>query len=182
MMYASGMLTDSRVPSKKNEWRQRMRAYGIDADRIMAGVYQGSRPPVGDAVRGAGFSTLVLAAEEFQPPGRLFPGVQVVHAPIGDDPEGVPRDHWARVARAVDQCLGTLLRGRRVLITCNMGLNRSGLISALTIAAFTGMSGSAAARLVQRRRRSRGGLSALCNDAFVRSLDRVPERRVLIKL
>ena len=145
-------------------------ARGLDANRVGKGLWIGSRPTTGSAVARAGFDVLVLCAEEIQPRSREFPGVFVVHAGIGD---GVPSEleldtaSWAArgIARAVSD-------GQRVLVTCHMGLNRSGLVTALALHALTGQSGRDCVRQVQRARRG-----ALFNPHFRRLLERVPASR-----
>jgi len=153
----------THMPGKK------ARIPGLDADRIMERLWQGSVPPQGDALRKLGFDVLVLAAAERQIPARAFPGVQVIHIPL-DDARHVPAREASNVARMVARLWR---RGARILITCNMGLNRSGLISALAVRLIIGKSGAEAVADVQRARKG-----ALFNDHFRRYLERLPiERR-----
>ena len=62
--------------------------------------------------------------------------------------------------------------GERVLVTCAMGRNRSGLVSALALHFLTGISGAEAARLVKARRHN-----ALTNRYFMAALFKVPAAR-----
>jgi hypothetical protein len=139
----------------------------FDADRLAPKLYQGSAPPPGPELRARGFDVLVLAAEEIQPPSWAFPGVQVIHAP-SDDGEIIPE----RSAHAAAQEVARALKqGKRALVTCAMGLNRSGIISALALWYATGRPGHECVALVQRKRRS-----ALCNHWFVEYLSALPAR------
>jgi protein-tyrosine phosphatase len=66
--------------------------------------------------------------------------------------------------------------GRTVLVTCQQGRNRSGLVTALTLVALTGASGNRCARAVKARRHSPYG-EALCNRDFLDLLRSIPSKR-----
>lgn len=148
----------------------------LDADLIAArgegAIWQGGKPPCGDAVRRAGFHVLVLCAEEHQPTSKEFePGPLIlIHCPL-DDTESLLREHWIRAHRAAELVSHAVQRGKRVLVTCQAGLNRSGLVSALALRDLTGMAGERAAKMVQKAR-SR----ALRNQHFVSLLEKLPAR------
>lgn len=138
----------------------------IDATHIWDGLYQGSRPPLGPWVRRLGFDVLVLAAEEYQPPGRSFPGVKVIHAPLDDGPvDDRARKTVRGASRLVQAYLG---EGKRVLVTCHMGLNRSGVITAASMRRVTG----AEPMMIVDHIRSKRGVMALSNPHFVESFRR----------
>ncbi len=135
----------------------------IKADRVAPRLHQGSVPPRGRAVRAAGFDVLVLAAREYQPRGREFPGVRVLHAPL-DDAELTATEVLTYEAAA--QAVAEAVReGKRVLVTCFAGLNRSGIITARALQHLR-IPTDHAIRMVRKAR----GKSALCNDDFVRQL------------
>jgi hypothetical protein len=103
--------------------------HGIEANRIVSGLYQGSAPPQGPGVAAAGFDALVLCALEYQPPARCFPGAIVLRCPLDDDlTRAVPKGGRRRVIEAGRQIAEILRRGGRVLVTCVAGRNRSGLV------------------------------------------------------
>ena len=133
----------------------------IDMDEIIPGLYQGYRPPQGAALRRAGVRALVLAAEEHQPSARRFPGVWVLHAPLDDHQRPLSKTEWGRILGAAQFAARNVLDGRRTLVTCAAGLNRSGIIDACTVSFLTGLSGAEAVELVQFRRDW-----ALSNDSF----------------
>lgn len=118
-------------------------------------------------MRAAGFDVLVLCAREFQPPATHYPGVDVIHAPL-DDAWTVPIQAAVRAAREV--ALRLYLR-QRVLVTCNQGRNRSGLVSALALWYLGGNSGRRCADHVRARRPG-----ALSNPVFYQWLTRLPAR------
>lgn len=144
----------------------------FEADCILDGLWQGPLPPYGDEVRRAGFSVLVLCAEEHQPKSEMFgPGpLMLIHCPL-DDCNALTREHWIRANRAAELVSQAIQKGRRVLVTCQAGLNRSGLVSALSVRNLSGMSGQGAVRVVQNARHR-----ALCNDHFVDLLSKLPAR------
>lgn len=104
---------------------------------------QGSKPPVGVRLP---FDTIVLAAREYQP---RMPGFEVVHVPLVDD-EPTPSDR-KRIHAAAQAVAQRLRAGRRVLVTCRMGKNRSGVIAGLALVEL-GMPGKVAARRIQHLR------------------------------
>jgi protein-tyrosine phosphatase len=144
----------------------------LDATKIAPKIYQGSMPPPGTHVRACGFDVLVLMAETHEytdeggyVPGNVsFPGVKVIHAPIDD---GVlSESEWTEAIAAATQTARYVRKGARVLITCRMGRNRSGLVTALTLHMLTRKSGGQIVKHVQMMRSG-----ALTNRSFVRALE-----------
>jgi hypothetical protein len=152
-----------------------VRDLDLIAEHGAGALWQGARPPDGDAVRRAGFHVLVLCAEEHQPSSTDFmPGPLIlIHCPL-DDTDQLLREHWIRAHRAGELVSRAIAREKKVLVTCQAGLNRSGLVSALALRDLTGMSGSDAVRIVKSRRDR-----ALCNSHFVSLLERLPAREPL---
>lgn len=106
---------------------------------------------------------IVLAAEEYQLPEAQFPGTEVLHAPLDDDPTRPLReDEIVMALRAADRVARRLRAGRRVLVTCALGLNRSALVAALAMRAVYGMKPD---EIIERIRRARGRW-ALSNPNF----------------
>jgi protein-tyrosine phosphatase len=140
-----------------------------DYNLIHGTLYQGAVPPLGGFLHERlGMQVLVLAAEENQPPEEAFEGLrEVLHAPNVDG-ELTP-ERVAVAETAAIRVAHHLRRGRNVLVSCHMGLNRSGLISALALVKATGMSGRDAMKIVQSQRRM-----ALVNPWFVRYLVSIP--------
>lgn len=129
-------------------------------DEVAPGLFVGSRPPPG---RHEGIDTIVFAAEEYQLPEAQFPGTEVLHAPLDDDPTRPLReDEIVTALRAADRVARRLRAGRRVLVTCALGLNRSALVAGLAMHAVYGMKPD---EIVTRIRRARGRW-ALSNPNF----------------
>lgn len=138
---------------------------------IVPGLFVGSKPPPG---RHEGVDTIVLAAIEYQPPAEMFPGAEVIHVPLDDAPSRPMReDEIADATKAAERVARRLRAGRRVLVTCAMGLNRSALVAALAMHEVYGMS---ADEIITRLRRARGAW-ALSNPNFEKLLRVVIEVR-----
>jgi protein-tyrosine phosphatase len=131
---------------------------------IVPGLFVGSKPDPG---RHSGVDVIVLAALEYQPSAELFPGVEVIHVPLDDAPNRLLRnDEIADATEAGSRVARRLRAGRRVLVSCQMGLNRSALIVALAMYEVYGMS---ADEIIARLRKERGAW-ALSNLNFERLL------------
>jgi len=143
--------------------RHDLRRYGIDADMIIPGLYQGSRPPQGDVLRRAGVDLLVLCAEEHQPRSSRFSVVDVAHAPLGDhlDPLTSQEMEIIRLA-ALTVARELLTPGKVVLVTCSAGINRSGIVSAAAVMLLLKCSPRDAVTIVKD-----GRPGALRNRSFV---------------
>lgn len=124
-------------------------------DRVAPRLWMGGKP---DLL--SGFDVLVLCAKEYQPRGQ-YPHMTVIHVPLDDS--GIPPTraeiHAALVASR--EVSAELRRGRRVLVTCMQGRNRSGLVTALALRRL-GASPEQAIRMVRAAR----GEHALANPWF----------------
>lgn len=122
-------------------------------DFITANVAQGSYPePLNDIFHHV--DVLVLCAEELQartakaPPGKLIVRLGYdddFYRPIPAEAGQIFHAHAKSLARHA-------LAGRKVLVTCAMGLNRSGLMTALTLMHGYKMSAANAIKLIRGRR------------------------------
>lgn len=137
----------------------------LDASFIARTLAQGSRPRTGEVVASHGYDVLALCELEWQPKGERFPGVRVVHVPLDDEDPLRAETVWTarRGARMVAE---HMRKGRRALVCCHAGLNRSGLVSALILRELLGVPGQKCRELVQACRPG-----ALFNPAFARYLD-----------
>jgi protein-tyrosine phosphatase len=104
----------------------------ITYDKIAPNLYQGSRPEPASY----DFVLIVLMAEEYQPKSVNFPGTKIIHAPILDNPWGVTVHECAAIEGATKHVVEALKQGEKVLVTCNMGLNRSGVVVGLALRRF----------------------------------------------
>jgi hypothetical protein len=134
----------------------------VDAARVAPRIWIGSQAPPGGALAQGGFTAVVLCAEEWQPPAEAFPGLLVIHAPFDDDYKGLDEQQIQTAVNAVEESVKAHEQGHRVLITCMAGRNRSGLVTAWTVAVVHGMHPAKAGELVRDKR----GLAALTNPSF----------------
>jgi len=139
----------------------------LDASSITEELSVGAAPPPG--YYGSRFDVVVLVSEEYQPPDSAFPGVRVHRVPFDASIRPTSAD-FRMAIEAAKSVASDIVRGRRVLVTCSMGRNRSALVAALAIHRATGVSGRRAADYVRRRRVDSLGVRALSNPAFVKFL------------
>jgi protein-tyrosine phosphatase len=134
------------------------------ANQVAPGLWQGDAPHPG--ANYADFDLIVLAAYEHQPKSAEM-GIDVFHAPLDDDPYR-PLSSRERViaTEAAREVARRLRKGQRVLVTCALGRNRSGLVSALAMRMAYGATPYGAINAVRRAR----GPDALSNPQFVRAL------------
>jgi protein-tyrosine phosphatase len=109
---------------------------------------QGSAPPL-DAR--PPFDVIVLSAMEYQP---NLPGYEVMHVPLDDGPPP-SMETRQRIRAAARQIAEHVRAGRRVLVTCWQGRNRSGVLAGLALVEL----GLPRQRAVRRIRDYRNGLT-----------------------
>lgn len=144
----------------------------LGANRVYEHLWMGSAPRTGRLVRDGGYDWLVLCAMEYQPLAHEFTGVRVVHCPLDDDPVRGLTAPEAAHARAVGrQMADATRRGERVLITCWLGRNRSGLVTAHALMARD--PSMSATEAIYRVRQARGS-GALSNPRFIELLRSTP--------
>lgn len=141
------------------------RSRQLNCDKITDGLYQGSWPPFGDELAKRGFNVLVLCAEENQHDDMYF-DLNVICAPGEDDtrPERMMKylPTWMLAAQRTAQ---QVKLGKTALVTCMAGLNRSGMVTAMTLYLLTGWSGADIVEHIQAAR-----ADALCNPTFAQWL------------
>jgi len=136
-------------------------------------------------LRQAGFDTIVLCAEEWQPPevvdpmcasalnyqpGRHpYPGVTLVLAPAKDDFLIPPsRGTLALALKAASYVAQRVAQGGKVLVSCWAGKNRSGLVTTLALHKLTGRSGIQCMAMIRIARPE-----ALTNPQFCLTLSKI---------
>lgn len=106
---------------------------------------QGSAPPPDVALP---FDTIVLAAQEYQPD---LPGYEVLRAWLDDSGPPPTSDERVQILRMAGEVARRVRARRRVLVTCQQGRNRSGVIAGLALVEL-GLPGPHAAQRIQRLR------------------------------
>jgi hypothetical protein len=104
----------------------------VEASLVAGALWVGSYP-MGSAWLRYRFDVLVLAAKEAQPPARLFLGMRVIYAPLDDSGEPMTDKEVRTAIWAAVRVRELLDAGKRVLVTCWQGRNRSALIAALAL-------------------------------------------------
>jgi len=139
--------------------------FELEADEIIPNLWQGSFPRLLSAAE-CGFEVVVLCAqellrgdvnEEYQ-----MHGIRVIEAPF-DDTRWPSEDELTTARWAAVKVASAHTQGKKVLVTCHAGLNRSGLVNALALRDIKKISGSEAVKLVQSKREN-----ALINESFAR--------------
>lgn len=120
------------------------------------------------ALPAAGVQAVVLCAQpsDYLEEGidypLVVPGLTIRFAPMDDDREaGIDAYTITTAKKAAAWTLGMLNAGKRVLVTCMAGRNRSGLVSALVLMTRRGLTGEEAVAYIQAKRPN-----ALSNDSF----------------
>jgi protein-tyrosine phosphatase len=121
----------------------------------------GSKPPTNQPLN---FNALVLCAQEYQPSGNHFPKVMIIRAPF-EDTVPISKEEIETAYRAGLTTAQLIRDRRRVLVTCNQGRNRSGLVTGFALMDL----GVRAEDAIVRIRKARGD-DALSNDYFVKLL------------
>lgn len=130
-------------------------------NRVAPRLWQGAAPT--PDLPHAEFDVIVLCAQEYQP--FRFPAFKgtVIRAPFDDSLQPTAKERKIAI-RAAREVAKRLRKGQRVLVTCMMGRNRSGLVVGLALRMSTRWS---ADEIVVRIRKARGE-DALSNQSFER--------------
>ncbi len=134
------------------------------ATEMLSGLWISCRPPLGEPLLQYGLDVLVACEAEWQPADADFPGMQILRAPLRDTE---PTLEEVAIARAAASDIVSAVRaGKRVLIQCAAGFNRSALIAALAVRDLLFFDGRGAVIHVQARRPG-----ALNNGYFVKVIE-----------
>lgn len=136
----------------------------MDADRITSGLYLGSAPQ-----ECGPFDVVVLAAKELQNIPLECP---VIHAPLDDAKP--TRDEVYTALQAAKKVRQLRRGGKKVLVTCAQGINRSALIVALVLM-MNGLSARDAVKLIRAKRHTM--FKPLSNREFLKLLKKYEEVR-----
>jgi protein-tyrosine phosphatase len=140
----------------------------LDASNVATRLWVGGRPPFERDL--PGFDLLVLCARELQPDRIAFHGT-VIRCPLRDDMLDHPELTRAVLsARAVGDAL---IAGKRALVTCSAGLNRSALVASLALTRVTRMTPDQIIAQIRQRRSP----NALFNTYFQDVIRRLARRR-----
>lgn len=112
------------------------------------------------------FDCLVLCAAEYQIPA-CFPHMETMAVPLYDDGEPMRPQEPYEAVKAAGRVIRWLGEGKRVLVTCWQGRNRSGLVCALALC--KGPEAMTPDKAIAKIRKARGP-GAMRNESFVNFL------------
>lgn len=139
-----------------------------EATWIMPRLWQGSRPQFDAPLDEMGFDAVALCTVEYQPEDRHV-RIPTIRAELDDSGRPPTAVEMVAAHRAGRQVAKLWAQGGRVHVTCWLGLNRSGLVTALALCDATGCSGADAVRLIQASRKG-----TLQNHWFREYLETIP--------
>lgn len=119
----------------------------LDASNIARRLWVGGKPPIDRDL--PEFDMLVLCAEEIQPKVVSF-SKYLLRCPI---PDGALTMAQTTLALGSGRAVANALtRGKTVLVTCAMGINRSALVAALGLGLITSLNADQLLTLLRARR------------------------------
>ena len=143
---------------QRGGWLSAAKRKPYDATVVSPRLWIGAKPPLDKDL--PGIDLLVLCSAGIQPEQLAFHGT-VLRCPIPD--AELDQAQVRLVLQTAVAVAKAIVTGKRVLVTCRLGLNRSALVIALALHQLTTMSGT---EIVEHIRRQRS-LSALSNQHFV---------------
>lgn len=140
-------------------------------------LYQAGAKEIPDILRKKPISLLILSAEEYQPEhisntGGSFEKIEVIYVPLKDSvflSAKKLRDTVLKADKVSNIAVEHILSGNSVLSTCWAGLNRSGLISGLTMKKLSGAPGDKIVRQIRKLRSWRALSNPLFADVIANS-------------
>lgn len=148
---------ESLIIPKDTTWEGGIPVPSAEWSEIVPGLYQGG--VINQMSTTEGFDVVVsLIPYDLDDWLQCHDGGERIDIPMFDSPDLANADELRDIASIIADCVG---QGQRVLVRCEAGLNRSGLVVALALMAM-GMDARSSIDLI-REKRSKW---ALCNRAF----------------
>lgn len=135
----------------------------INANEILPNLWIGSEPYLPAEVY-KDFDTIVFSAKgiDVRPYFKKFSDKKILQTAL-EDRLYLPEGTFIKAEQMAYWVADEVFAGRKVLVTCAAGLNRSGLITALALRLITGKSGVECVKEVQEKR-----FGALNNETFAK--------------
>ncbi len=143
----------------------------IEAHKVGKNLWVGSAPKNPEAVSRQ-FDVLVLASNKHQHifPAKKYPKVRLIKVPLND---AAPTTEEAAMAlKAGIEVYEHNRDGKRVLVTCQAGVNRSALIAAIAMV-LSGLSADDAITRIRAARKPESGCMPLFNRHFCELIHQV---------
>lgn len=147
----------------------------VEAHRVAPKLWIGSALPLELACQRApaGVDLLVLCAREDQYERDL----STLNVPLDDTEEPMPRVETVMAVEAARTINLYRANGKRVLVTCHAGVNRSSFVAALALIE-SGWTPSGAIDAIREHRKPPNGMMPLSNRRFVEMLRAFGDRRL----
>jgi protein-tyrosine phosphatase len=152
------------------EWERRMLAHAWPDrphDEVYPGLWIGGarwgNPPAG------AFDVVVSLTPAHEADVRIPKPAHHLRWPLHDEEQEVDPE---QLARLVAQVVQWVRQGKRVLVRCFAGLNRSGLVVGCALAELTGLDGPTVIRALRNQRSP----IVLINPSFARIVEAIPAR------
>lgn len=139
----------------------------LDASNIAKRLWIGAAPPLDRDL--PEFDVLVLCAAEIQP-SRVGFTKKIIRCGVPDGE--LTRAELQRILAAARDVAQALAAGKRVLVTCAMGLNRSALVTGLALEMCVELTSHQIIALIRQKRNPQ----ALFNEHFVMILHKFGEQ------
>jgi protein-tyrosine phosphatase len=145
----------------------------LNADKVGHNLWVGGVPTKPELVA-KNFDALVLAAREFQDvfPVHKHPNCQLILAPMDDhpgDPKKPTHEEKIEALRAALKVYDLNKKGKKVLVTCAAGVNRSALIAGLAMI-LSGKTADEVIAQIRKHRKPLSGSTPLFNEQFCKLL------------
>ncbi len=135
-----------------------------DLSEIFVNLWQGSRPWIPEEIVKREFNTIVFCENDHQPEQEEFPGMKILRCPLVDDYEiDLTKEEISLINSTADEVVKDVNDGKKILIVCYAGLNRSGLVMGVTLNKYLKFSGVKCANMIRNARNK----YALHNPIFV---------------
>jgi protein-tyrosine phosphatase len=132
-----------------------------DVTKLIDRFYIGSEP----VYHTDDFDVVVLCAEEIQPPASMFQGL-VLRIPLEDTQKPFPPEAISAIRKISHDLAFFWKKGANILVTCQMGRNRSALVCAAALSRILQVPTDQTAPFVRKTRRDTMGYRALSNRYF----------------
>lgn len=113
------------------------------------------------------FDMIAYCAREMEPDTIAPHGREQIVIALRDDPTEMSNDERVSAMLAARRVATRLVSGRKVLVTCAAGVNRSGLVAGLAMVLAYEMNGDDAIARIRRKRKPENGMTPLSNPLFV---------------
>ena len=120
---------------------------------VHPGLWIGAYPTNKSEIKAAGFNLHLDVRGESPPPAGASCEIETFYLPLTDDPsKPLDQDVLARIKTAGKRIAAYVRSGRKCLITCMGGFNRSALVAGFVMHELTGKTGDECAAIIREKR------------------------------